>query len=50
MIDFEAQWLRLARSLEKERASGSMCPRLITQTPHRKVRSYIDTLLVVSKI
>jgi hypothetical protein len=36
MIDFEAQWLRLARSLEKGRASGSIGPRLFTQTPHQK--------------
>ena len=36
MTDFEAQWLRLPRSLEKERASGSNGPRLFTQTPHQK--------------
>jgi len=36
MADFEAQWLRLPRSLEKERASGNIRPRLFTQTPHQK--------------
>jgi hypothetical protein len=34
MTDFEAQWL--PRSLEKGRASGSIGPRLFTQTPHQK--------------
>ena len=36
MADFEAQWLRFPRSLEKERASGSIRSRLFTQTPHQK--------------
>ena len=36
MADFEAQWLRLPRSVEKERASGSIRPRLFTQAPHQK--------------
>ena len=36
MADFEAQWLRLPRSVEKERASGTIRPRLVTQTPHQK--------------
>jgi hypothetical protein len=36
MADFEAQWLRVPRSLEKERTSGSIRPRLFTQTPHQK--------------
>jgi len=36
MADFEAQWLRLPRSVEKERASGTIRPRLFTQTPHQK--------------
>jgi hypothetical protein len=49
MIDFEAQWLMLARSLEKGRASGSIGPRLFT-TPHQKSTQLINTLLVVSKI
>ena len=36
MADFEALWLRLLRSLEKERAPGTIRPRLFTQTPHQK--------------
>lgn len=36
MADFEAQWLRLPRSVEKERAPGKVRPRLFTQTPHQK--------------
>ena len=36
MADFEAQWLRLPRSVEKERASGTIRSRLFTQTPHQK--------------
>src|SRR5262245_32001821 len=35
MIDFEAQWLRLARSLEKERASGA-CARGSSRRRHTK--------------
>jgi hypothetical protein len=36
MADFEAQWLGLPRSVEKERASGAIRPRLFMQTPHQK--------------
>ena len=36
MADFEALWLRLLRPLEKERAPGTIRPRLFTQTPHQK--------------
>jgi hypothetical protein len=36
MADFEAQWLRLPRSVEKERAWGAIRPRLFMQTPHQK--------------
>jgi hypothetical protein len=36
MADFEAPWLALLRSVEKERASGTIRPRLFTQTPHQK--------------
>jgi hypothetical protein len=36
MADFEAQWLRLPRSVEKERAPGGIRPGLFTQTPHQK--------------
>jgi hypothetical protein len=36
MADFKALWLRIRRSLEKERASETMRPRLFTQTPHQK--------------
>ena len=36
MADFEAQWLRLPRSVEKERAPGGCPPGLFTQTPHQK--------------
>lgn len=36
LADFEALWLRLRRSLEKDRAPGSIRPGLFTQTPHQK--------------
>ena len=36
MAGFEAQWLRLPRSVEKERAPETIRPRLFTQTPHQK--------------
>jgi hypothetical protein len=36
MADFKALWLRIRRSLEKERASETIRPRLSTQTPHQK--------------
>ena len=36
MADFEALWLRLLRSLEKDRAPGGIRPGLFTQTPHQK--------------
>lgn len=34
--DLEALWLRLLRWFEKERASGTIRPRLFTQTPLQK--------------
>jgi hypothetical protein len=36
MADFEAQWLRLPRSVEKARTPGGIRPGLFTQTPHQK--------------
>ena len=36
LADFEALWLRLLRSLEKDRAPGNIRPGLFTQTPHQK--------------
>jgi hypothetical protein len=36
LADFDALWLALFGSFEKERASGAIRPRLFTQTPHQK--------------
>ena len=36
MAEFEAQWLRLPRSVKKQRAPETIRPRLFTQTPHQK--------------
>jgi len=36
LADFEALWLGFFRSFEKQRASGTIRPRLFTQTPHQK--------------
>jgi len=36
LADFDALWLGLLGSSEKERASGTIRPRLFTQTPHQK--------------
>lgn len=36
LAELEVLWLRLPRPAEKERAPGTMGPRLLTQTPHYK--------------
>jgi hypothetical protein len=48
--NFEAQWLRLPRSVEKERAPEASARGSLRRRHTKKVHSQTNTLLVVSKL